>query len=128
MKYLVKKENNRIASIHQNEQDIENWEIDFNIYEIKYSECIFNIDDLVISSNENLLEEIIKPKRNLLLSEADKITVKYEEQKNMVNMGLRAFTDLTLEQMGKVLLYKQALRDLPTTVDFCNIVFPKLEI
>ena len=66
-------------------------------------------------------EQIVRFERNKLLSEADTLLIKYDEQ---IELGV-----ITANETYRLdlLQYKQALRDIPEQVDFPeNVEFPEL--
>lgn len=66
----------------------------------------------------------IRQIRDALLMETDKLAIRHQEQLSLMALGLIDSPTLSDEQYEEFIAYRQALRDLPETVDVHNPVFP----
>jgi hypothetical protein len=97
-------------------------EDDGTIYDVQEGEGFINIRQVYpdpVSYEEKLNE--IKLQRDKLLADTDWLCIRHRDQ---VAIGVE--TALSYSQYQALLNYRQALRDLPDTVDVDNPVYPDI--
>ena len=106
MFYQIEKDTNIIVGISDK---LDRWDITRLGYDFKESNIKFNILEQFIESEERL-KESIKPERNKLLELTDRFLVPDRP--------------VTEEQREELIVYRQALRNLPETISLENPDFP----